>query len=108
MSKLFTDKEIEERLKKIGFVQYFDHEDDDDPQWDEGKLHWAREGFGEGIKFSENKTMHLLLEFADFIEQQVGEFNLYGLKTLTPTKLENEDLIELFLEERNNKNDENN
>lgn len=102
MSKLFTNKEIEEFFEDIKYVQTFDC--DDEPTWDEGKLHWAREGFKKGIKFSENKTMRLLLEFAKYIEESVGGFNFVDLRNNPPTDMSNEDLIKMFLKDRNNEN----
>ena len=96
MSKIFTDKEIEKYLEDIKIEQTFDRHNH--------KLTW-HEGFKEGIEFSENKTMHLLSEFAKYIEECVGDFTFVDLRNNPPTDMSNEDLIKMFLEERENKND---
>lgn len=48
------DEEIDAELERRGIVQYFD-EDDDEPQWDEGKLYWARKMFREGAKWANER-----------------------------------------------------
>ena len=47
------DDEIDAELERRGVVQYND--DDDEPQWDEGKLYWSRKMFREGAKWANER-----------------------------------------------------
>lgn len=50
------DDEIDAELERRSIVQYND-DYDDEPHWDEGKLHWARKMFREGAKWA-NEAQH--------------------------------------------------
>lgn len=54
--ELFTEKEIEKMLIEIGYVQSVDEFGNE--TWDEGKLHWARIGFIEGLKLATKKLIN--------------------------------------------------
>lgn len=48
------DDEIDAELERRSIVQYND-DDDDEPQWDEEKLYWARKMFREGAKWANER-----------------------------------------------------
>ena len=47
---VISDEEIEKEMIKRGYYQYIGEFEED--VWDEGKLHWARKCFVEGVKWA--------------------------------------------------------
>lgn len=89
MSKLFKQSEINEAAFKYNPVQKLDCE-------------FIRSGFKAGVEFSESKLEEMAIEFANYLEDLMGEFNLYDNIDKIPTKLSNSDLFQDFLKQRNN------
>ena len=104
MTRIFTQEEIDKAAlksspkskSKTGF-QYGRYCEAPPKGW---KKH--NRSFNLGVEFAESKVEEIAIEFANYIEDMVGEFKLYESLNTILTRLSNYDLFQEFLKQRNN------